>query len=163
MVGVKLWVAMRCNAPELDPLIARAAELKAVILQHTWLKTTGNLPGESTAADLAQLAGRHPQALLICGHTGGNWEHGLRAIRPHKNVYADLGGGEPTAGVTEMAVRELGTERVLYGSDAGGRSFATQLGKVYGADIPEAAKRLIFGQNLKRLLAPILQKKGVKI
>ena len=35
--------------------------------------------------------------------------------------------------------------------------------KVYGADIPEAAKRLIFGQNLKRLLAPILQKKGVKI
>src|SRR3954471_8772942 len=27
MVGVKLWIAMRCNAPELDPIIRRAAEL----------------------------------------------------------------------------------------------------------------------------------------
>src|SRR5689334_232731 len=31
MLGVKLWVAQRCNGVELDPLIARAAELKAVI------------------------------------------------------------------------------------------------------------------------------------
>src|SRR5437763_30725 len=27
MVGVKLWVALRCNAPQLDPIITRAAEL----------------------------------------------------------------------------------------------------------------------------------------
>ena len=40
-----------------------------------------------------------------------------------------------------MAVRELGAERVIYGSDAGGRSFATQLAKVHGADIPRNAKQ----------------------
>src|SRR5690349_2422966 len=40
-VGVKLWVAMRCNAPELDPIVRRATELKAIILQHTYVKTTG--------------------------------------------------------------------------------------------------------------------------
>jgi predicted TIM-barrel fold metal-dependent hydrolase len=62
-----------------------------------------------------------------------------------------------------MAVRELGAERVLFGSDAGGRSFASQLGKVYGAEVSEADKRLIFGQNLKRILTPILREKGVKI
>lgn len=33
-----------------------AIELKAVIYQHTWLKTTGNLEGESTPADLVVLA-----------------------------------------------------------------------------------------------------------
>jgi hypothetical protein len=60
-------------------------------------------------------------------------------------------------------VRELGAERVLYGSDAGGRSFASQLAKVLGAKIPESAKRLILGENLKRLLAPILKVKGVKL
>src|SRR5438876_8190055 len=44
MVGVKLWVARRCNAPELDPIIERAASLEAPILQHTWLKVGGNEP-----------------------------------------------------------------------------------------------------------------------
>lgn len=162
MVGVKLWVALRCNAAELDPIVARAAELKAVILQHTWIKITGNLPGESTPMDLAELAARHPQATLVCGHTGGDWETGIRAIRPHPNVYADLAGGDPTAGFTETAVDQLGAERVLYGSDAGGRSFASQLAKVYGADIPEGARRLILAGNSKRLLQPLLQEKGMK-
>ena len=163
MVGVKLWVAQRCNAPELDPIIARATELKAVIFQHTWLKITGNLPGESTPFDLAQLAVRHPKATLICGHSGGDWERGLRAIRPHENIFADLAGGDPTAGVTEMAVRELGANRVIYGSDVGGRSFASQLAKVFGAEVPEAAKRLILAGNLKRLLSPILKQKGIRV
>jgi hypothetical protein len=163
MVGVKLWVAAHCNEPKLDPLVARATELKAPVLQHCWIKITGNLPGESTPMDLAELAVRHPRATFICAHTGGDWERGLRAIRPHRHVYADIDGGDPTAGFTEMAVRELGAERVLYGSDAGGRSFASQLAKVLGADIPDAARRLILAGNLKRLLHPILSAKGVKL
>jgi len=60
----------------------------------------------------------------------------------------------------EMAVRELGAERIIYGSDAFGRSFASQLGKVMGAEIPESARRLIFGENLRRILTPILRAKG---
>jgi uncharacterized protein len=163
MVGVKLWVAQHCNAPELDPLIARATELNAPILQHTWLKITGNSPGESTPMDLAELASRHPQATLICGHTGGDWELGIRIILPYPKVYADLAGGDPTAGLTEMAVRELGAERVIYGSDAGGRSFASQLAKVYGANIPESARQLILAGNLQRLLRPILKEKGLRV
>lgn len=162
MVGIKLWVAQRCGSPELDTIIKRAAELKALIFQHTWMKVGGNLPGESTPLDLAALAARHPGVPMVCGHSGGDWERGLRAIRPYRNIYAELGGGDPTAGFTEMAVRELGAERVLFGSDAGGRSFASQLAKVRGAAIPEEARRLILGENLKRLLRPILEQKGMK-
>jgi predicted TIM-barrel fold metal-dependent hydrolase len=161
MVGIKLWVARRCSAEELDPIIRRAAELKAVILQHTWFKSGGNLPGESTPTDLVALARRHPRVPIICGHTGGDWELGLQAIRGEKTLYADTGGSDPTAGFVEMAVRELGAERILYGSDAGGRGFASQLAKVQAADVPDAAKRLILGENLRRLLTPILQAKGV--
>jgi predicted TIM-barrel fold metal-dependent hydrolase len=163
MVGVKLWVARHCNTPELDPIIRRAAELKAPVLQHTYLKAGGNLPGESTPMELAELAHRHPAVPLICGHTGSDWEIGIRAIRDCKNVSVELSGFDPTAGVTEMAVRELGAERVHFGSDAGGRSFASQLGKVFGADIPERARRLILSENLKRLLKPILTQKGIKV
>jgi predicted TIM-barrel fold metal-dependent hydrolase len=163
MVGIKLWVALRANNPELGPIIERATELKAVVFQHTWLKVAGNLPGESTPMDLAALAARHPRAAIICGHTGGDWEQGIRAVRAQKHLAVDLGGGDPTAGITEMAVRELGAERVIYGSDAGGRSFASQLAKVLGADIPDEAKRLILGGNLRRLLEPILKAKGVRL
>jgi predicted TIM-barrel fold metal-dependent hydrolase len=162
MVGVKLWVAKRCAAEEIDPLIRRAAELKAVIFQHTWYKTGGNYVGESTPMDLAELAARHPDVPLICGHTGGDWEIGIRTVRQHKNVSVDVAGSDPTSGITEMAVRELGAERVIYGSDAGGRSFASQLAKVHGANIPEQAKRLIFKGNLRRMMLPILKDKGMQ-
>jgi predicted TIM-barrel fold metal-dependent hydrolase len=161
MVGVKLWVSVRCHEKCLDPIVRRAIQLKAPVLQHTWYKITGNLPGESTAADLAALAARHPQASFIAAHAGGDWERGIRAIRSATNVTAEICGGDPTAGVVEMAVRELGADRVMYGSDFGGRSFASQLAKVYGADVSEEAKRLILAGNIQKMLAPIFTEKGI--
>ena len=163
MVGVKLWVAKRCNARELDPIVERATKMQAPILQHTWLKVGGNDPGESSPFDFVELARRHPQAALICGHTGGDWERGIRIVRSMRNISIEVAGSDPTSGFVEMAVRELGAERVIYGSDAGGRSFASQLAKVTGAEIPESAKRLILGENLRRLLTPIMKAKGHKL
>ncbi len=161
MVGVKLWVARRASEPELDALVARAAELDAVILQHTWFKTDGTqLPGESTSTDLAVLARRHPRARFICGHSGGTWQLGIRAVRSVDNVVVETGGFDPTNGYMEMAVRELGAERVLFGSDAPGRSFGSQLAKVTDAGLPADAQRAILGENLRRLLQPILRAKG---
>jgi uncharacterized protein len=163
MVGVKLWVARHCNAPELDPIVERATAMKAPIIQHTWLKVGGNEPGESTPYDMVELAGRHPDASLICGHTGGDWELGIRVVRSTKNLFVEVAGSNPTSGFVEMAVRELGAERIIYGSDAFGRSIASQLGKVMGAEISESARRLILGENLRRVLTPILRAKGYRV
>lgn len=162
MVGVKLWVAQHCNSPEAAAIVQRAHELKAVVFQHTWFKAGENYAGESNPSELVELAQKFPEKPIICGHTGGDWERGIRAIAAQKNVYADLAGSDPVAGYTEMAVRELGASRVIYGSDASGRSFSSQLAKVHGADIPDEAKRLIFAENLIGLLAPILREKGIK-
>jgi predicted TIM-barrel fold metal-dependent hydrolase len=162
MISVgELEADVRCNSPALDPIVERAVSLKVPILQHTWIKTNGNEPGESTPYDLVELARRHPQAQFICGHTGGNWELGIRAIRDVKNVCAEIAGSDPTSGFVEMAVRELGAERVVYGSDAGGRSFASQMAKVIGAEIPDSAKEMILGGNLRRLLQVSLAAKGL--
>lgn len=162
MVSVgELQTDVRCNSPKLDPIVERAISMKVPILQHTWLKTQGNEPGESTPFDLVELAKRHPEGKFICGHTGGTWELGIRAIRDTKNIYAEIAGSDPTSGFTEMAVRELGAERVIYGSDVGGRSFASQIAKVIGADVPDSAKELILGGNLRRLLHPSLKAKGL--
>jgi len=163
MVGIKLLTARRCNASELDPIVERALTMKVPILQHTWLKIGGNEPGESTPYDVVELAGRHPQLSIICGHTGGDWERGIRIVRATGNVSICLAGFDPTSGVVEMGVRELGAERLVYGSDSGGRSFASQSAKVIGADVPETAKRLILGGNLRRMLTPVLKTKGYRV
>lgn len=163
MVGVKLWVARSCADPAIDPIIQRAAELNAVIFQHTWTKTTGNQAGESTPNDLTTLAARFPDTPLVCGHTGGNWEQGIAAVRDHQNVSIGIAGSDPTAGFVEMAVRELGAERVLFGSDAPGRSFASQLAKVTGALISGKEQKLILGENFRAMLQPVLKSKGISL
>ena len=172
MVGLKLGGGSGiASKPAYDPVFQRAVELRAVIFQHTWIKLGGdpphpgggNFPKESTPQDLVKVAVRYPDYSFICGHAGGDWELGLRVIRDHPNVYAGIGGGYPTEGYVELAVRELGAERVLYGSDVTGRSFGTQLAKVHGARISDAEKGLIFHENLRRLMQPILDKKGIAI
>lgn len=163
MVGIKLWVARRCADPVLDPIIEAAIKYQVPILQHTYLKTTGNLPGESTPEDLATLARRHPEATFIAAHCGGNWELGFRIFRNCPNILVDLSGFDPTAGATEAAVHYLGAQRVVFGSDAPGRSFATQLGKVLGAAISDQDRELILRENLRRLLAPVAASKGYRL
>lgn len=150
VIGLKLWIACRCNEARLDPLVHAAEKHHATIHQHVWDKTPGNSDNESRPADLAELARRHPQTQFIAMHTGGSWENGIRALRGTPNVSAELAGSEPTSGFAEMAVRELGPDRVIWGSDAGGRSFASQLAKVIGADLTPAVKQKLLADNYRQ-------------
>ncbi|MES2221387.1 MAG: amidohydrolase family protein [Acidobacteriota bacterium] len=160
MVG-ELETDVRCSSPALDPIVERAISMNVPILQHTWLNALGDGPGESSPYDVVELARRHPKAQFICGHTGGNWERGIRIIRDSPNVCAGIAGSDPTSGFVEMAVRELGAERVVYGSDVGGRCFASQVAKVIGAEISDSEKKLILGGNMRRLLQPVLKAKAL--
>ena len=150
VVGLKLWIAAKCSVPAIDPIIERATAHHATIHQHVWDKAGGNNPGESKPEDLAALARRHPKTQFIAMHSGGNWERGLRALCPVPNVSAEVAGSEPVAGFVEMAVRELGANRVIWASDVGGRSFASQLAKVYEARIPDTAKQKILCDNFRK-------------
>ncbi len=150
--GIKLWVAIHVDHPNLDPIADKAAELGVPILQHTWIKIAGNLPDESEPRHVAAIAERHPQTTFIMAHSGGNWERGYKTIIEHQNVYGELAGGDPEMGQAEMAVRLLGADRLVWGSDAPGRSFASQLSKVTGADLTEDEKAAILGGNMERIL-----------
>ncbi|MEM2561423.1 MAG: amidohydrolase family protein [Candidatus Bathyarchaeia archaeon] len=152
MSGLKLWVSCRCTEPAVYPLIELAVEYRVPCLIHSWAKATGNLPGESTPQDVAELARRFPEAKIIMAHMGGDWELGIKAVRNLKNVLVDTSGTICESGMIEYAVRILGAERIVYGSDAPGADFSTQIWKVKAADISEEEKLLILGGNMKRIL-----------
>ena len=135
-------------------LVERVAELKGIIMQHTWFKTGGKQgPGESTPTELAELAARFPEQTFLCAHAGGEWEQGIRAIRSTPNIWAETSGFDPTAGFLEMAVRDLGAERTVFGSHLPSRSLGTELGKIIGANLTEKDKGLILGANFRKLVA----------
>jgi len=145
--------ALTCADTNFYPLVERIAELGGVIMQHTWFKTGGKQgPGESTPSELAELAARFPEQKFLCAHAGGEWEKGIRAVRDSPNILVETSGFDATAGFVEMAVRELGPERVVFGSHLPSRSLGTELSKVTAAEIPEAAKKIILGGNYRLLL-----------
>jgi predicted TIM-barrel fold metal-dependent hydrolase len=172
MVGLKFGnsQALPASHPNFDPLIERAAELQASIYIHAWFHVTGEpraFGGRkdtvSNPQDLVVLAKRFPSVSLICGHAGGDWESGVRTVRPYKNILLEFSGSDPHSGSVDFAVRELGAERVLWGGHIPSRSYSNEMSKIFDADISDAQRKLILGGNLRRLLAPILRKKGVAV
>jgi uncharacterized protein len=160
-----------CAHPNNDPIMRLAAELGVHVYIHTWLKIGGtprlpggdNGPSESTPMDVAKIARRFPNVQMICGHSGGDWELGVRAIRSCPNVLLEFAGSDPHAGMVEYAIRELGIDRLVWGGHGPSRSYATELGKVLDADISRSERMKIFGTNLRRISASILRQKGMPI
>jgi predicted TIM-barrel fold metal-dependent hydrolase len=174
-VGIKYYGGnpggVVCSHADNDAIIRLAAELKALVYIHTWMKIGGqprrpggdNLKGESTPMDVALLAERFPDVPLICGHSGGDWELGVRAVRRHKNVYIEFSGSDPHSGQVDYTVGQVGAERMIWGGHGPSRSYSTELGKVLDADLTQDQRLQIFGGNLRKLAGPIFQHKGVKI
>lgn len=145
--------ALTCTHPNFHPLIERITELRGVIMQHTWFVTGGKQsPGASTPSELAEVAAKFPEQKFICAHAGGEWQRGIRAVQGSPNILVETSGFDASAGFIEMAVRELGPERIVFGSHLPSRSLGTELSKVIAADISEADKRLILGENFRNLI-----------
>lgn len=157
--------------PNNDPIVERADELDAIIYIHTWIKVGGdpryagggNFVGESTPMDVAELAARHPDIQMICGHAGGDWELAVRAVRPHENVLFEFSGADPWSGAVDLAVNELGADRIVWGGHGPSRSFANELSKVYDADLTDEQRFKILGANLREYALPIVRRKGYDV
>jgi len=64
-------------------------------------------------------------------------------------VYLDTSGSVIDEGMIESAVRELGAERLLFGTDM---TMEGGVGKILGADITEEQRERIFWNNMKDIL-----------
>jgi uncharacterized protein len=129
-------------------LIRSAAQLRVPVLFHS-----GD-DGQSTPLEIAPAAAACPEATIILGHMGGYF-HTADAIdvaRTYPNVYLETS-AMPYPWRIRDAVRAIGPDRVLFGSDGPGCQPALELDKVRRAGLAEADLALVLGGNLRRLLA----------
>ncbi|HDM70079.1 MAG TPA: hypothetical protein ENG58_01565 [Thermotogales bacterium] len=119
-VGLKLLAPFPCNDSSTFKLIEKAVDYDIPILIHTFhgrkSGITGQNPSDST--DVAFLSKNFPRAKIIMAHIGGggDWEYALKAVRGTK-VYVDISGSGCDKGMIEKAVRIVGVDRVLFGTD----------------------------------------------
>ena len=141
-----------------DALFDFAAQHDAVVLVHS---------GDpySWPADFIPFANRHSNITLLLAHLGngggatGDPELQVRAIQQskHENVIVDTSSARSLApGLLEWAVREVGADRILFGTDTPLYHTAMQHTRIVHADIDDEAKRLILRGNAERVWSPEL-------
>ena len=104
--------------------------------------------------DIEPLASALPDLRIIVAHLGIQYfDKALNWVRRYKNVYLDTSSNFATSKMVETAVRRVGAERLVMGSDSpilGDQPAA--LDKIRSARIGDAEKALIMGENLAGLL-----------
>ena len=152
MVAIKQSSGQRASDEDVDPIAEVAAELDIPILFHAWYKTVEAFEDESNGADVAVLGRRHPDTHIIMAHVTGVGRRGVQDVEDLPNVYVDTSGGWYDSEMVEYAVRHMGEDRVLYGSDYPGRDYAPQVGRVEGASLPQEVKERILWRNAAAVL-----------
>ena len=136
-------------ADEGDKLFDFFDEVQAPVMTHS------GCPNSLPAA-FVPFADKHPRVRMLLAHLGnGTGDHGradlqVRAIQAarHDNLWVDTSSARSILpGLIEWAVRELGAERVLFGSDTPLYDVAMHRTRIEMADVPAAAKRLILRDN----------------
>lgn len=135
-----------------EAMFTFAAERRAVVLTHSGEEN-------SLPANFVKFADAHPEMNLILAHIGCGWDgdlsHQVRAVARSKggNMYADTSSASSiTPNLIEYAVREIGAERVLFGTDTPLYSASMQRVRIDTATLSDAEKRLILRTNAERLL-----------
>lgn len=153
--GIKLWVSLKDSAGSLEntvEVLQVAGERKIPVLIHTFNRTDANNPGEISIVEFAKLSKTVPDCVMIAAHSGGNWRYSLGMLAEcSPNTYLDISGSYPEYGMVDELARSEGADRLLFGSDADGRSFPSQIAKVTLSEIDASDKEKILWQNAARI------------
>lgn len=109
----------------------------------------------STAEECAELASEFKHLNIVMAHAGpyDTFVKRIAVASKYDNLYFDISGsGTLAAGVLEYAYRNLGREKILFGTDFPGYEPGAFVGIVESANIPDDSKEYIFHKNAERLL-----------
>ena len=148
-----VWLGEFCNymtgykydTPEWRRIMELATRLNLVVQIHT------------NTQEMRYLADTFPDATIVFPHLGGNRDDifaRIKIIAEHKNAHIDLSGsGIERVGILERAVKEIGADRVLYGSDFTINEPEAVIVRVKNAFLTPEEREKILYRNVERLLA----------
>lgn len=155
-VGIKIHPEEHCYPIRDfgDQVFQYAARHQAVVLTHSG--HANSLPN-----DFLPFADAYPEVRLILAHIGCSDDQDptrqVLAVQrsQHRNVYADTSSAMSIIpNLIEWAVREIGADRVLFGTDTPLYHVGMQRLRIEEADIPAVDKRRILRGNAEKLLLP---------
>ena len=130
------------------PVYEYAAEKRCPVLVHVY--TTEEI------RNMDKLAAEYPEAVFIMAHIGGeaaNMEKAIDVLNRHDNIYGDFAVSRTWEGNVEWLTAEVGSRKLLFGSDTPFFSPVPTVARIAMAEISEEDKRNIFGLNMKRILS----------
>ena len=152
-----VWVGELCNytvpyqytIKEFEQLVAQAVKLNMVLDVHTELE------------EMEYVIGKFPHATIVFPHFGDGREYDhifkrIDLVAKYPNTYLDTSGhGHDRVGMLEYAVKTIGPDRVLFGSDFSINDPATVIARIEHALITEEQRQKILAGNLEALLRKI--------
>lgn len=157
------------NDPALWPIWETTIELDIPVLCHFGASHRHPITGEPNPREnpeyYAEVLDRFPKLKMIMLHMGvtaayewpelyqSSREAGLAFAKSHPNIICDISGnlayGMPIKDLVE-SIREVGAERVIWGSDFMWVNPLKELELLLESDLTEKEKRLVLGENAIR-------------
>ena len=150
-----VWVGELCNymkpsyeykVKQFEQLVEQTVKLGMILDVHT------------EQDEMDYIIEKFPQATIVFPHFGdGNeyvdiWKR-IDLVAQHPNTYLDTSGyGHDRVGMLEYAVKKIGPDRVLFGSDFSINDPSTVIARIKHAFLSEERKQKIFSGNLQALL-----------
>jgi predicted TIM-barrel fold metal-dependent hydrolase len=150
--GVKLhptFMAFAADDAELVfPIVEAARALRICVMVHS-----GQSP-YATPWQVGLLAADFPDVPIVMAHMGLDeiifCDAAIKMAKRAPNLYLETTGVTADAKVA-LAVKEVGASRVLYGSDLPFHNPAAEMAKVKYAEISPEERKMVMGENAKKL------------
>jgi uncharacterized protein len=130
------------------PIFRFAADHGLPVISHTWSTALSGVDVYD------KIAAQYPTVPICCAHSfEPDFVGAVRLAQKYSNIYLELTDASIHNGVLEYLVKELGGEKLLFGSDAlGWFSPLHALGTILYADISDDEKRKILGGTAQKIL-----------
>ncbi len=155
----ELYTLYKINDPVYYPIIERCIDLKIPALMHARADLGITRKGHpfdgplssSIPDDFVDIGKRYPEAMIIYAHIGGggDWEYMCKMLKDSPGIYIDTSGSVTDEGMVDFALKYLGEDRMLFGTDL---NFETGVGKIIAANLTGRLRRKIFFENYNNLL-----------
>jgi uncharacterized protein len=161
MSGYKGYTQVKVNDPLYYPIIEKLADLRMIVFMHGFCQLgmagyrmkydIGRFPNTTIPEDMVEAAKRYPEATFHFAHIGGggDWEYECKSFRDYPNIYVDTSGSNNEENMIDFAIRYLGEDRILFGTDS---CYEANVAKILASNATEAQKKKIFFDNYNILL-----------